>query len=78
LPNSLSYPELIPIEHHNDCLYRSQEELVKKLSSILADPGKFVGKREDLAAHMERYSWELVIDQYDEELNQLAAILTRH
>ena len=31
--------------------------------------------REDLASHMERYSWELAIDEYDEELNQLAATI---
>jgi hypothetical protein len=40
---------------------------------ILREPAKFVEKREDLASHMERYSWELVIGAYDEELDQLAA-----
>jgi glycosyltransferase involved in cell wall biosynthesis len=73
LPNSLSYPELIPPEHHEDCLYNNQEELVEKLSSMLADSRGFAARREDLAAHMERYSWELVIEKYDEELEKLAA-----
>ncbi len=73
LPRNLSYPEVIPEKYHDSCLYRSQEELVEKLCLILKETGKFMGKREDLASHMERYSWELVIDEYDEELNQLAA-----
>jgi glycosyltransferase involved in cell wall biosynthesis len=71
LPNNLSYPELIPEEHHTDCLYNSQEELVEKLSTILADPKKYMDKRGGLASHMEKYSWELVIDKYDEELEEL-------
>jgi glycosyltransferase involved in cell wall biosynthesis len=39
LPNNLSYPELIPEEHHDDCLYGSQGELVEKLSTVLVNPG---------------------------------------
>jgi glycosyltransferase involved in cell wall biosynthesis len=72
LPNSLSYPEVIPEEHHTDCLYNSQEELVEKLSTILATPGKYVEKRGELASHMEKYSWEVVIDKYDKEIEELA------
>ena len=71
LPNSLSYPELIPEGHHTDCLYNSQEELVEKLSRILATPGKYVEKRGELASHMEKYSWEVVIDKYDKEIEEL-------
>lgn len=74
LPRDLSYPELIPERHHDDCLYNSQEELVEKLSAILANPETFIEKREELASNMERYSWELVIDAYDEELNRLGLI----
>ena len=71
LPNNLSYPELIPERHHTDCLYNSQEELVEKLRTILADPKKYMDKRGWLASHMEKYSWELVIDKYDKELEEL-------
>jgi glycosyltransferase involved in cell wall biosynthesis len=74
LPKDLSYPELIPERHHDDCLYSSQDELVAKLSGVLANPETFKHKREELAANMERYSWELVIDAYDEELNRLGAV----
>jgi glycosyltransferase involved in cell wall biosynthesis len=72
LPNNLVYPELIPQELHNECLYNSQEELVERLSLILANPGQYRDKREDLADHMEQYSWKLVIDKYDDELDRLA------
>jgi glycosyltransferase involved in cell wall biosynthesis len=71
LPNNLSYPELIPEKYHTDCLYNSQEELEEKLSTILATPGKYRDKRGGLASHMETYSWELVIDKYDKELEEL-------
>jgi glycosyltransferase involved in cell wall biosynthesis len=71
LPNSLSYPELIPEEHHTDCLYNSQGELVEKLSTVLENPGEYTDKRAGLASHMEKYSWELVIDKYDKELEEL-------
>ena len=73
LPNSLSYPELIPEEYHDDCLYGSQRELVKKLSAILVNPKRCLDKRERLASHMERYSWDLVIDKYDAELEKLVS-----
>ena len=78
LPKDLSYPELLPEGHHDGCLYGSQEELVEKLRAILVDKLTYVNKREELASHMERYSWELVIDAFDEELNQLAGLSTNH
>jgi glycosyltransferase involved in cell wall biosynthesis len=71
LPNNLSYPELIPEKYHTDCLYNSQEELVEKLITVLANPGGYTDKRRGLASHMEKYSWELVIDKYDKELEEL-------
>lgn len=74
LPDNLSYPELIPPEHHNDCLYSSQGELVEKLSTILANPAEYAGRRGVLASQMERYSWELVINKFDKELEELLAI----
>ena len=74
LPNNLVYPELIPQKFHDDCLYNSQEELVERLSLILANPRQYRNKREDLADHMERYSWEFLIDKYDKELDQLGRV----
>ena len=71
LPNRLSYPELIPEEHHTDCLYSSQEDLVEKLSTILATTEQYADKRGELASSMEKYSWEMVIEKYDKEIEEL-------
>jgi glycosyltransferase involved in cell wall biosynthesis len=75
LPNNLVYPELIPQEFHDSCLYNSQEELVERLSLILANPEQYLDKRKELADHMEQFSWELVINKYDNELDQLGRVL---
>jgi len=74
LPNNLVYPELLPLEFHDDCLYLDHEELVEKLGLILANPGQHLDKREKLADHMEQYSWELVIEKFDDELDQLGRV----
>ena len=73
VPNNLVYPELIPQEHHDHCLYNSQEELVEMLSTILINAKEYLDKREQLASHMERYSWDLVIERYDRELEELVS-----
>ncbi|UCG14946.1 MAG: DUF3524 domain-containing protein [Deltaproteobacteria bacterium] len=73
LPDRLSYPELIPEAYQQDCLYNGQDELVEKLNALLSGPGEFEDERADLSSCMERYSWELVIDAYDDELDRLAA-----
>jgi hypothetical protein len=75
LPNNLVYPELIPQDFHHDCLYSSQEGLVEKLRLILANPRQYLDEREKLANHMGQYSWELVIDKYDNELDRLGRVL---
>jgi len=37
LPRRLSYPELLPSEHHATCLYDDQDELVEKLRAAFRD-----------------------------------------
>ncbi|MBW2625764.1 MAG: hypothetical protein JRC54_06170 [Deltaproteobacteria bacterium] len=46
---------------------------MEKLSTILVNPGEYTDKRGGLASHMERYSWDLVTDKYDEELEKLVS-----
>ena len=41
------------------------------LRLILNEPERYSEKRENLATYMERHSWELVINDYDRELEQL-------
>lgn len=72
LPLRLSYPELLPEEFHGPCLYSSSEELTGKLCALLADPRGFWREQARmLARHMERFSWNNLIDRYDEELQRL-------
>jgi glycosyltransferase involved in cell wall biosynthesis len=72
LPNRLSYPELIPPEHHSTCLYENQGELVEKLAEAVAFPARFTGLRRRLGRLMDRFSWERRIGAFDRVLDELA------
>jgi len=71
LPNRLSYPEVLPEAYHADFLYRNDEEAVDNLCAIITDPSRFEHQRKSLSAHMGHFSWEKLIDQYDQELERL-------
>jgi glycosyltransferase involved in cell wall biosynthesis len=73
LPRRLSYPELLEPEFHAGCLYDGPADLVQRLTSLLAAPDTMSGMREALAASMERYAWERRIEDFDAELDRLAA-----
>ena len=66
LPNRLSYPSLIPGEHHDAVLYE-EGELTSKLLDSLEDHTN----RRDLADSMQRFSWERVAPLYDDYLENL-------
>jgi glycosyltransferase involved in cell wall biosynthesis len=66
LPRRLTYPELLPTEHHAACLYDSFEELVGRLHTTLrscADLG-----RRDWRAIAAPYDWSRLGPQYDAAL----------
>ena len=71
LPRRLSYPELLPRELHESCLYDGAEDLAARLAALLRDPARLAGPRPALAQAMERFSWESQIASYDEELDRL-------
>lgn len=71
LPNRLSYPEILPDKFHSDFLYGNQDELEQKLSALLTGGDRHQIKRLALSAAMKKYSWEKMIDCYDEELANL-------
>ncbi|MFQ5876308.1 MAG: DUF3524 domain-containing protein [Acidobacteriota bacterium] len=73
LPDRLAYPELLEPRFHAGCLYRDDLDLVERLDALLAVPQDLGAEREDLAASMERFSWDRVVGAFDAELDRLAA-----
>lgn len=71
LPNSLSYPQLIPQSFHDLCLYRSQEELVEKLNWAIDNPVRVHEIAAALAESASRFGWTELARQYDLELLEL-------
>jgi glycosyltransferase involved in cell wall biosynthesis len=71
LPRRLSYPEVIPGEYHETCLYDSNQELVSKLRQLLRDG---VPPAPGLREAMRRYAWSSLAPGYDRELEALAAL----
>jgi glycosyltransferase involved in cell wall biosynthesis len=69
LPRRLSYPEVIPAEYHETCLYDSNRELVSMLRRFLRDG---VPSTAGLRDAMRRYGWSNLGPAYDRELEKLA------
>ena len=74
LPSRLSYPEIIPAAFHADFLYKNQEELVEKLAHILSGTLIPEEKMEGIRSEMDRFSWDRIITEYDNELQELICI----
>lgn len=66
LPNSLSYPELIPPIHYHDCLYNTQEGLLRRIRRALTRPAEISKITEALANHISQFDWKLIAPQYDD------------
>jgi glycosyltransferase involved in cell wall biosynthesis len=71
LPRRLSYPELLPAEFHDRCLYDGAADLADRLRALLRDPARLAEPQPALAGAMERFSWERQIASYDAELDRL-------
>lgn len=72
LPARLSYPELIPESFHGRCLYAGEDDLAARLAALAREPPA-AEETAELAAAMGRFSWESRIEDYDAELDRLAA-----
>ena len=59
LPHNLAYPEHVPAEYHDRCLYRDFEGLLQLLNQALGEP------RLPLNAAVSRYAWARMAPQYD-------------
>jgi glycosyltransferase involved in cell wall biosynthesis len=72
LPYRLAYPEILPKEFHGAFLYRDDDDLVDKLTTLLLQPHRFSDHRPVLSDMMARHAWSSVVDRYDRELELLA------
>ena len=70
LPERLSYPEILPEDYHERCLYSGEAELRDKLFALLGDEG-FPDLR-GLSASMDRFGWTVMAPLYDELFERTA------
>ena len=70
LPDRLVYPERIPPEFHDSCLY-AEPDLEEKLLGSLRDLDGCRRVAESLRAEMARYDWTRIAVQYDDKLTAL-------
>ena len=63
LPERLAYPEVLPKEFHDECLYSTKEDLVSRLKKNLTNPRTELSGK--IPAAMDRYAWKNVIEEYD-------------
>lgn len=72
LPDRLSYPELLPEDARDACLYASPEDLADRLVRVLSDIERVAELRHRLARHMERFAWSERAPAFDAALAELA------
>jgi len=73
LPNRLSYPELIPEQYQDQCLYRDEGDLEKRLATVLARPDAVAPVRHAVAAAMKRFDWPHRAAAFDDLMDQVIA-----
>ena len=70
LPNSLSYPEILPAELHSRCLYSDPSQLPVFLQEALKlEPEEVTGISREAAA---KYRWEKLAPRLDDILEEMA------
>ena len=70
LPHRLAYPELIPEQYHDPCLYRGFDELLARLRRAISDREQ--GREFSLSREMERFDWHEMALRYDDVLQEAA------
>lgn len=77
LPNRLVYPERIPEQHHDRCLYDGSDDLVAKLRWVIANPEAAASAAARLATVMRALDWSVVAPRYDDRFEQLVGDLPK-
>jgi glycosyltransferase involved in cell wall biosynthesis len=63
LPRRLSYPELLPVEHHAACLYADDGALADRLAATIRDLPAL--KQRNFRAIAQQYDWSRMAPQWD-------------
>jgi hypothetical protein len=71
LPRRLSYPELVPAEHHASCLYDDEDGLLSRLRAAVQQIG--TTRAFSLQPAMARFDWRQMAPRYDELFEQVLA-----
>ncbi len=71
LPRRLSYPELLPDQFHEACLYADEAELAQKLGWALTHRAEIREVAKGLATAVSHYSWQQTAPLYDTQINQI-------
>ena len=71
LPDTLSYPEIVPPRYHDAVLYGAYGDMVRRLHDVLDDlPGSRAAV-DGLAPSMDRFDWSVLGPAYDAALHQV-------
>ena len=63
LPRRLTYPELLPLDYHTDCLYDRDDELADRLVTTISQLDRL--RKRDWPAIAAPYAWARLVPQYD-------------
>ncbi len=76
LPRTLVYPERIPLEFHDRCLYGDDAELLDLLTWAVDHPGEAGSIAAELGPTMAAHDWSVLGPRYDRELSRVAATVS--
>ncbi|GMQ85174.1 MAG: DUF3524 domain-containing protein [Acidimicrobiia bacterium] len=74
LPGRLVYPEHIPPEYRDRCLYDDPDDLLAKVRWALQQGTEAAGIATELSELMAAFDWSVVAPRYDDVLERLVAI----
>jgi glycosyltransferase involved in cell wall biosynthesis len=72
LPRRLAYPELVPPQYHDACLYQDFEDLLAHLHWVLVHPDQARALAAELRPTVARFDWAEMGPRYDEALSVLS------
>jgi hypothetical protein len=64
LPNRLTYPELLPVEMHDDHIYKNENDLYDKLCLVITRIDS--ARKTNMRSIAEQYDWSKMTTVYDE------------